>query len=111
MTMVAPLVVRVTIVIPIVVVVVVLVAIFNVLVEFGVVANVTVELLVIDMCDAVVIESLIGVVDFVVSVPWFVAVLPDVTVKTLAGGICVRIFADVNVNVLAAVMTALELLV
>ena len=48
------------------------------------------------------------VLEFVAPMLSFVEVFSDVLVEAIAVGITVEVLADVNVNVLAAVMTALE---
>ena len=72
----------------------------------------TVELFLI---DAWVIESLSGVMTavlfalkFVVSVSYFVEVLSDVAVESLAVGTGAEVLAGINVNISAAATNALE---
>ena len=72
-------------------------------------------MLVIDMWDGVGTESLSDVeadvvlaLEFVMPVSCFVEVLSDVVVKALAVGIATDVLPDMNLNVLAVIMTALE---
>ena len=79
------------------------------------VVNMTVGLVVVGVGADVVTESLSDVVtggvvnlEYVVLVSYFVEVLCDAVAEALYVGIGVEVLADVNLNVSAAVMTALE---
>ena len=54
------------------------------------------------------VTGVVVVLQFVVPVSYLVDMLSDVAIEALAGGISVEMLAGANVNVLAAVMTALE---
>ena len=93
-----------TLAVVMVLVTLIIIGAFKVLVYTGVVVNMAAKLLVIDVWT---IESFSGLVAGVAVVLEF-AVLSGMVARALVVGIGVEVLTDTNINVLTAVMTALE---